>query len=130
MCDGFTVKAVPMGFAVSAPFDWFTGDKVMFYIRQRGDQFRAEDSGATLFDLAGAGVDVDGSQTRRELLLGLCSDVGIDYDEDESIFSTEYVSAKAVGVASLSMLEFLMRVQDMMFLNRAWLERRRDAVHT
>lgn len=118
LCRGFTVCEVPIGFAVASPFDWFTGDRMLFYARTRGALVRFEDSGATLFELEGAGVDLS-SQTRMDALRELCRDAGVHFDEEESQFYTDYVKAEEVGLAAIKFMSFMVRVQDMLLTVRS-----------
>ena len=117
LCDGFVSRQVPMGFAIRSPFDWFTGDKLTFYVRVRGSQMRLEDSGSTIFDLEGAGVDLS-SVTRQELLEALCKEHGVLHDEDESVFHTEWLDEGRVGLAAITFVAFLQRLQDLTFTTR------------
>lgn len=117
LCKGFTVRSVPAGFAIASPFDWFTGDKMIFYARTRGALVRFEDSGGTLFELEGAGVDLS-SATRLETLRDLTREYGITYDEEESAFFTEYVRVEEAGLSAIKFMSFLHRVQDLLFTVR------------
>lgn len=113
LCGGFTARAVPIGFAIKSPFDWFTGDKMIFYARTKGALVRFEDSGSTLFELEGAGVDLN-SSTRMDSLRQLCADAGVTFDEEDSHFFTDYVRAGEVGLAAIKFMSFMVRVQDML----------------
>ena len=117
LCKGFTARSVPIGFAISSPFDWFTGDKMIFYARTRGALVRFEDSGATLFELEGAGVDLS-SHTRMASLRELCVDCGIMFDESASQFYTEWAKPEEVGFAAIKFMSFMVRVQDMLLTVR------------
>lgn len=113
LCNGFTVHKVPVGFAVASPFDWFTGDKMIFYARTRGSQVRFEDSGGTLFELEGAGVDLT-SVTRLESLRELCRESKVNFNEEDSLFFTDWLNSEEVGLAAIRFMSFLVRVQDML----------------
>jgi hypothetical protein len=117
LCKGFTVRQVPIGFAIASPFDWFTGDKMIFYARTRGALVRFEDSGATLFELEGAGVDLS-STTRMESLRELCAEAGVTWDEEEAQFFTDYVRPEGVGLAAIRFMSFMVRIQDMLLTVR------------
>lgn len=118
LCKGFTAQAVPMGFAIKSPFDWFTGDKMVFYVRTRGAQVRFEDDGATLFELEGAGVDLT-SSSRMASLRELCDDTNVIFDEAESQFYTAWVKAEEVGIYAIKFMSFMNRVQDMLLTVRS-----------
>jgi len=113
LCGGFSVREVPIGFAIASPFDWFTGDKMVFYARTKGALIRFEDSGATVFELEGAGLDLS-SGTRHEQLVELCQEAGVKFDEEECQFFTEYVKAEEVGLSAIRFMSFMVRVQDML----------------
>lgn len=113
LCKGFQVRKVPMGFAIASAFDWFTGDKMVFYARTKGALVRFEDSGGTLFELEGAGVDLS-SHTRMESLRDLCRENHVQFDEDEATFFTNYVKVEEVGLAAIRFMAFMIRVQDML----------------
>ncbi|MFC5358041.1 DUF1828 domain-containing protein [Azospirillum himalayense] len=114
LCAGFEVHAVPMGFAIKAPFPWFTGDALTFYGRVDGDLVRFEDDGLTISELEGAGVDLS-NDTRLEILYSLTSEHSIIYDDVDIIFCTEWVRACDAGYTAASFLSFMNRVQDLLF---------------
>ncbi len=118
LCKGFQVREVPIGFAIASAFDWFTGDKMIFYARTRGSLVRFEDGGSTLFDLEGAGVDFS-SATRMESLRELCRETAVQFDEDESTFFTDYIKPEEVGLAAIRFMTFMVRVQDMLLTVKA-----------
>lgn len=118
LCGGFSVREIPIGYAIASPFDWFTGDKMIFYARTRGSQIRFEDSGSTLFELEGAGVDFS-SSTRVESLKEICAEASVEFDEDESLFMSEWVDEKHIGLASVRFMSFMVRVQDMLLTIRS-----------
>jgi hypothetical protein len=113
LCKGFKVRGVPMGFAIASPFDWFTGDKMVFYARTKGSLVRFEDDGSTIFELEGAGVDLT-SNTRLEQLRELCRENSVEFDEEESTFYTDYVNHDEVGLAAIRFMAFMVRVQDLL----------------
>lgn len=113
LCKGFTAREIPIGVAITSPFDWFTGDKMIFYARRKGALIRYEDSGATLFELEGAGVDLS-SFTRIESLKQICSESDVIFDEEESKFYTKYMREDEAGLASIKFMSFMVRVQDML----------------
>lgn len=118
LCKGFSVREVPIGFAITSPFDWFTGDKMMFYARTKGALLRFEDSGSTLFELEGAGVDLS-SSTRMASLRDLCEESGVTFDEAESQFTTCWVSGAEAGFAAIKFMSFMNRIQDLLLTTRS-----------
>ncbi|MEO9781727.1 MAG: DUF1828 domain-containing protein [Sedimentitalea sp.] len=116
-CDGLVVREVPVGFSISTPVTWFSGDRISFYARIEGERARLEDSGSLLFGLEGQGVDFS-SENRREILSGLLSDHGVDLSEEDGLFCTNWVPKVELATLALPFLTFLARVQDLLFLNR------------
>jgi hypothetical protein len=116
-CDGLVVRAVPVGYAISTPVTWFSGDTISFYARVEGERARLEDSGTLLFDLEGQGVDFS-SENRMEVLSGLLKDHSVRLSEDDGVFCTEWVQKDEIAILALPFLTFLARVQDLLFLNR------------
>lgn len=107
-----------MGLAIASPFNWFTGDKMVFYARKRGAQIRFEDSGATLFELEGAGVDFS-SSTRIEQLKEICQEHDVTLDEEEGLFYSEWSNADRAGLEAVNFMSFMVRVQDMLLTVRS-----------
>lgn len=116
-CDGLNVREVPVGYAISTPVTWFSGDTLSFYARVEGERARLEDSGSLLFDLEGQGVDF-ASENRMEILSGLMSEYGVVLSEEDGLFCTEWVQRSDIAKLALPFLTFLSRVQDLLFLNR------------
>lgn len=116
-CDGLIVREVPVGYAISTPVTWFSGDTLSFYARVEGARARLEDSGSLLFDLEGQGVDFS-SENRMEILSGLMNEHGVLLSEEDGLFCTEWVAQKDIAKLALPFLTFLARVQDLLFLNR------------
>lgn len=116
-CDGLVVREVPVGYSVSTPVTWFSGDNITFYARVEGERARLEDSGSLLFDLEGQGMDFS-SENRMEILSGLLAEHGVMLSEEDGVFCTEWVPKGKIAALALPFLTFLARVQDFLFLNR------------
>lgn len=116
-CDGLVVRKVPVGFAISTPVTWFSGDTLSFFARVEGNRARLEDSGTLLFDLEGQGLDIS-SENRMEILSNLLNEHGVILSEDDGVFCTEWVKKEDIAKLALPFLTFLTRVQDLLFLNR------------
>lgn len=116
-CSEINVREVPLGFAVSAPFNWLSGDKILFYARRNGSSVRIEDSGSTIFDLETAGVALN-STNRAEIIENLQNEYGILFDDHEVVFHTGWLDQSLVGAASIRLLAFLHRLQDLLFLSQ------------
>jgi hypothetical protein len=117
LCDGFSVREVPVGFAIKSPFDWFMGEPLTFYARVENGRARYEDSGVLIADLEGMGVDFE-SESRRAVLDSLLQDHDVHYDENDMMFVTDWVAPSRLAGKTASFLSFLSRVQDLLFLNR------------
>lgn len=118
LCDGFNIREVNVGFAIASPFNWFTGDKMIFYARKRGAQVRFEDSGGTLFELEGAGVDFS-SATRVEQLKEICEEHDVILDEGEGLFYSDWTNSDRAGLEAVNFMSFMVRVQDMLLTVRS-----------
>lgn len=118
LCEGFRVREVNVGLAIASPFNWFTGDKLIFYARKRGAQIRFEDSGSTLFELEGAGVDFSRA-TRVEQLKELCEEHQVELDEEEGLLFTHWTNADRAGLEAVNFLSFMVRIQDMLLTVRS-----------
>ena len=117
LCEGFSVREVPVGFAIKSSFDWFMGEPMTFYARIQDGRARYEDSGILINDLEGMGVDFD-SESRRNVLSDLLNEHGVIFDEAESMFVTAWVPASQLASKTAPFLAFLSRVQDLLFLNK------------
>lgn len=111
------MRDVPVGFAISTPVTWFSGDQISFYARVEGERARLEDSGSLLCDLEGQGVDFS-SENRQQILRRLLREHDISFSQEENLFSTAWVPKAEIVHYTLSFLTFLTRIQDMLFLNR------------
>ena len=117
-CDGLNVRKIPMGFSISTPATWFSGDRISFYARIDGERARLEDSGSLMFDLEGQGVDFS-SENRRQILSSLLSDHGITFSDDEGMFTTGWVKKEELAKLALPFLTFLQRVR-LLAQHRLW----------
>ena len=103
-CDGLVVRQVPMGYAISTPVTWFSGDNLSFYVRVEGERARLEDSESLLFDLAGQGVDFS-SENRMELLSGLLHEHGVVLSDKDGLFCTEWLRKTQIAKIVLPYLD-------------------------
>lgn len=117
VCEGFKVRKVPVGYSVLTPWTWFSGEPVTFFIREEKGLARLEDSGLLVADLQGMGLDLS-SENRRALLASLLSEHSVFFDDDDAQFATEWVGMDQVAKRIPEFLSFLLRVQDLLFLNR------------
>ncbi|WP_088346643.1 MULTISPECIES: DUF1828 domain-containing protein [Rhodomicrobium] len=117
LCEGFSVRVVPLGYAVKSPFRWVSGDNLVFYVRSEGGRVRLEDDGATIAELEGIGVDFS-SDTRLEQLDSLLKQHNILFNQNSILFHTEWCEESEVAKLVPQFLSFLNRIQDLQMLNR------------
>ena len=117
LCEGFSVREVPVGYAIKSPFDWFLGEPMTFYARIENGRARYEDSGILIADLEGMGVDFESPQ-RRQILESLLGEYSVSFNEQEMMFVTEWVAESKLASLTPAYLAFLSRVQDILFLNK------------
>jgi len=99
LCEGFSVRKVPVGYAIKSPIDWFLGEPLTFYIREEMGRARLEDSGTLYADLQAMGVDFTSNNRRLAL---------------DSLLKEHATQFHIIP----NYMAFLTRVQDLMFLNR------------
>lgn len=117
LCEGFSVRKVPVGYAIKSPIDWFLGEPLTFYIREEMGRARLEDSGTLYADLQAMGVDFT-SNNRRLALDSLLKEHATQFHEEEYLFISEWKPLNAIASIIPNYMAFLTRVQDLMFLNR------------
>lgn len=130
-CDGFRVKEVPKGYAITSPFTWLGDEPLVFYANKKENKVRFEDSGASLLYLEDVAGDLT-SDIRMETIRDLAKQHGVNYDDDSVIFSSQWFNQEDVGKGVISFLSFMNRLQDMQFLSREKTENlfREDLVDT
>lgn len=116
-CEGFRVREVPIGFAITTPFSWLGADPLTLYARVEGDRIRFEDSGATLALLEDTSGDLS-SEARVDALYMLAAEHGVVFDEDGNRFFTQWVDSSASERELVLFVSFMNRIQDMQLLNR------------
>jgi hypothetical protein len=116
VCEGFQVRPIPIGYSIQSPIPWISGDNIPIYLRIDGDRARLEDSGSSIFDLEGQGVDLK-SDNRRQILSSLLQTHNVNLDDD-STFVTNWAELNRVTKDLPQFLSFLTRVQDLIFLSR------------
>lgn len=120
-CDALTVREVPAGLAVGTGFRRANGDAVGFYVVFEGkdrQRARVEDDGLTLPMLEAAGVDFSAGSPREMALSALLTQSRVTYDENESLFHTEFMPVGRLPMAALEFVAFLIRVQEFALLTR------------
>lgn len=130
-CDGFHVREVPKGYAITSPFTWMDDEPLVFYANKRDNQIRFEDSGATLLYLEDIAGDLT-AEARMETIRDLASQHGVNYDDDAITFSSQWFNKENAGNGVINFLSFMNRIQDMQFLSREKAENlfREDLIET
>ena len=116
-CDTLIVTEVPVSFSISTSVSWFSGETLSFYARVEGNRGRFEDSGNLLFDLECNGVNLE-TGSRREILDDLLHEHDVSFEEDDSLFCTDWMPISEITNTAMPFLTFLTRVQDLLFLSR------------
>jgi Domain of unknown function DUF1828 len=116
-CGSLTVRAVPIGLAISTAFEDSTGDRISIYLRSYEDGFLVEDDGEYLAQLISKDVPIDQGM-RGNLLDSILDQGGAYWDRDtyeirSTIFSEPEISQKVIDFISA-----LIRVRDLELLTR------------
>ena len=119
-CEALTVAEVPIGYAVKTAFEAEGGDALTFYLVRNVDtnMWRIEDDGATVGNLALAGIDVMGSGPRAVAFADLIQEHNVRLDSAEVLLHTDYVIDKMLPTLALRFLSLLLRVQDFALITR------------
>jgi DNA-binding transcriptional regulator YhcF (GntR family) len=116
-CDGFHVREVPKGYAITSPFTWLDDEPLVFYANKKDNQIRFEDSGASLMYLEDIAGDLT-SEARMETIRDLASQHGVNYNDDAITFSSQWFDQENAGKGVINFLSFMNRLQDLQFLSR------------
>jgi len=111
-CRDVNVRHVPVGLAVSTPFEGLTGDLIGFYVvaSPGGGSYRIEDDGTGVAFLEALGVSM--SKTRSALFDALLAEYGLHYDTKSGEIHTDYMSEDSLPAASLRFVAMMLRLQD------------------
>lgn len=117
-CNDISVTKVPAGFAVSTAFKRDDGDRVAFYVIEKGKgDIWLEDDGATIPMLEGSGVDFD-TDTRRRALDQLLNSIDAFYDADDATIRTRPFSESQIGSRALDFVGVMLRMNDFLLLTQ------------
>jgi hypothetical protein len=100
---------------VGTPFENFMGDLIDLYIRVEGNEIIISDRGETLSNLEFAGVEINRSKKRKEILESILLSYGVKSD-GESIFvkatEKDFVKRKH------QLIQAILQINDMFFLSK------------
>jgi hypothetical protein len=112
-CDNLQVRQVPAGLAVSTGFLSSTGDRIGFYVRQKGDAgFRVEDNGFVLPSLEASGLSFQKSASRAGAMNALLSQYGVSIDQGSRSFAIDGIQQADLPAAAMRFVAFILRVED------------------
>jgi hypothetical protein len=119
-CGDLKLTDIPVGLAVTTTFRRDDGDAVAFYIVRHPtipDRFRVEDDGVTINFLEASGVDFS-TDTRSEGFSALLESHSIEFDEEEMLLHTDWLSEKDIPKAAMRFLSFMLRINDFLLLTK------------
>ena len=116
-CDGLSVRKIPLGYAIKTPFTWLHGEPLVVFGEEQDGLVRMRDSGDTLVFLEDVAGDLS-LQTRVEAMQEIASEHGVTFDEDNSLFASQWVDSSQLGDSAIRFMSFLNRLQDMALLSK------------
>jgi hypothetical protein len=118
-CDDISVRAVPVGLAISTSFKKNDGDALIFYVVDHPalkNMARIEDDGQTIPYLEACGVDFE-TQTRSKALNALFDESSAKFDQAEMLIHTDYMPREDVPKHAFRFVAMLLRMQDFLLLS-------------
>ena len=116
-CDGLSVRKVPLGYAIKTPFTWLHGEPLVVFVEEQDGLIRMRDSGDTLALLEDVAGDLS-SQARVDAMQDIAFAHGITFDEENALFTSQWVDRSQLGNSAIRFMSFLNRLQDMALLSR------------
>lgn len=116
-CEGLSVREVPLGYAIRTPFTWLHGEPLIVFGEKFDGLIRMRDAGDTLALLEDVAGDLS-SGTKMDALRQIASEHGVTFDEENTLFVSEWAEEGQLGDAAIRFMSFLNRVQDMSLLSR------------
>ena len=116
-CSDISVRAVPVGLAVSTLFSDSSGDRLGFFVIEGPDGLRIEDDGDYLSDLVALGVPID-TGTRGQLLSAILAEGNAYWDRDTWEIQTNSFPEDEISSRLISFISSLIRVRDLELLTR------------
>jgi hypothetical protein len=116
-CEGLSVREVPLGYAIRTPFTWLHDEPLVVFGEKSDGMVRMRDTGDTLALLEDVAGDLSG-ETKMDAMRQLASEHGVTFDEENSLFVSDWTEEENLGDAAIRFMSFLNRIQDMSLLSR------------
>jgi hypothetical protein len=116
-CEGLSVREIPLGYAIKTPFSWLHGEPLVVFAEKSDGLIRMRDGGDTLVLLEDVAGDLT-TDTKMEAMRQLAIEHGIAFDEDNSLFLSDWTEEASLGDVAVRFMSFLNRIQDLAFLSR------------
>lgn len=116
-CEGLSVREIPLGYAIRTPFSWLHGEPLTVYGEKSEGMVRMRDAGDTLALLEDIAGDLT-TDTKMDAMRQLATEHGLSFDEENSLFLSEWTDEANLGLAAIRFMSFLNRIQDLSFLSR------------
>lgn len=116
-CDGLSVREIPLGFAIKTPFTWLHGEPLVVYGERSNGMVRMRDAGDTLALLEEVAGDLT-TETKVDSIRNIALAHGVTFDEDNSLFLSDWTNDENLGNAAIRFMSFLNRLQDLALLSR------------
>lgn len=116
-CEGLSVREIPLGYAIKTPFSWLHGEPLVVFGEKSDGLVRMRDGGDTLALLEDVAGDLT-TDTKMDAMRQLAIEHGIAFDEDNSLFLSDWTEEANLGDAAVRFMSFLNRIQDLAFLSR------------
>lgn len=116
-CDGLSVREIPLGYAIKTPFIWLHNEPLVVFGERSEGLVRMRDAGDTLALLEDVAGDLT-SDTKMDTMRQLAIEHGIRFDEEKSLFLSDWTPEANLGDVTIRFMSFLNRIQDLAFLSR------------
>ncbi|UWQ40146.1 DUF1828 domain-containing protein [Leisingera aquaemixtae] len=116
-CDGLSVQEIPLGYAIKTPFTWLHGEPLVVFGERYNGMVRMRDAGDTLALLEDVAGDLTVG-TKLDAMRQLAHEHGLTFDEEDSLFLSDWTDEANLGDATIRFMSFLNRIQDMSLLSR------------
>jgi len=133
-CDALEVRNIPSGYAITTPYAFDDGDPIIVYaMTVSAGIYRLEDAGVQIPALLGSGVNI-GDGLRAEVFDALLREYDLAFDPDAMVVKSRDFAEAEIGSATLSLVAFMLRLQDFMLLTpervkRTWQDDAIKSIH-